>query len=123
MSTEHPTPPEFPVPPSPRLVQALLAGAALGLLLLVALIILALTHVTDLSTTVAANQRADTNALCALRADLQTRVSTTQDFLLKHPNGIPGIPAPVLRSGIVNEQRTILALSPISCPVSEPPAR
>jgi hypothetical protein len=60
-------------------------------------------------------QRANTAALCALRGDLEARVQSSNDFLLKHPRGIPGITAATIRSTIVNEQRTITALSPIRC--------
>jgi hypothetical protein len=62
-----------------------------------------------------ANQQA-TDSLCALRADLQTRVATSKQFLKEHPNGIPGIPAKTFRDGIKNQERTIRALSGLSCP-------
>jgi hypothetical protein len=68
-----------------------------------------------LSTSVAANQQADTQALCALRADLQTRVNSTNAFLVTHPHGIPGISAATLRSGVAGQERTIRALSTINC--------
>lgn len=107
---------ERPAPELPELAprwqrQVLGAGAVLGLLVIIVLLV-------RLSVTVAANQAADTNALCALRGDLRTRVNSTTEFLKGHPHGIPGISAATLRSGIVNEQHTITALAPISCPRS-----
>jgi hypothetical protein len=90
-------------------------------LLLLAVVLLSIVTIRNYSAigtaqhAVAANQRSDTKALCALRADLQTRVNSTNAFLKGHPHGIPGISAATLRSGIVNQQHTIMALSTISC--------
>jgi hypothetical protein len=55
------------------------------------------------------------NALCSLRADLERRVEVSQDFLRENPDGIPGISAEVIRTGILNQQRTINALSGLDC--------
>jgi hypothetical protein len=57
-----------------------------------------------------------TAALCALRSDLEQRVASSEAFLRRHPHGILGISAKDIRTGIVNQQRTILALSGIDCP-------
>jgi hypothetical protein len=57
----------------------------------------------------------NTDALCALRGDLERRVASSQQFLVKHPAGIPGIPVQTIRNGIVNQQRTINALSSLKC--------
>lgn len=55
-------------------------------------------------------------ALCALRVDIDQRIAGSQDFLKKHPNGIPGlIPAGVIRVNIRNSQRTRKALDVLSC--------
>lgn len=54
-------------------------------------------------------------ALCALRNDLEVRVSTSQVFLAEHPHGIPGVPVQSIRDGIANQQRTIAALSDLDC--------
>lgn len=56
-----------------------------------------------------------TAALCALRADLQRRVTSSRAFLAAHPNGLAEIPATTIRDGVANEQRTIAALSDIDC--------
>ena len=60
---------------------------------------------------------ADSNgdALCALRADLEKRVESSQQFLIDHPDGIAGIPARTIREGIENQRRTIDALGDLSC--------
>jgi exoribonuclease II len=62
------------------------------------------------------NQLHDTQALCAFRDDIQTRVTSGLNFLISHPKGIAGISAQTLRVGIVNEQHTLAALHPLVCP-------
>jgi hypothetical protein len=54
-------------------------------------------------------------ALCTLRGDLEQRVQSSRDFLRDHPKGIPGIPIATIKQGIDNQQRTIDALSSLSC--------
>jgi len=61
-----------------------------------------------------ANQTTD--ALCALRHDLQVRIDGSREFLADHPHGIPGVSAKTIRDGIDNQRRTIVALSGIDCP-------
>jgi hypothetical protein len=56
-----------------------------------------------------------TRALCALRADLERRVESSQAFLVEHPGGIPGISVKTIQSGIKNQRATIRALQGISC--------
>ena len=60
-------------------------------------------------------QESNRDALCALRGDLEKRVSNSQKFLSENPEGIPGISATTIRDGIANQQRTIAALRGISC--------
>lgn len=110
-----PPAPELPQPPSQLLVLALRIGAAFGLLVIITLLVLGLAHVNGLSTTVAGNQRADTRALCALREDLQTRVTTARTILSLHPGGVAGISAATVNATVANEQHTITALSSINC--------
>lgn len=55
------------------------------------------------------------DSLCALRLDLERRVESQLRFLAEHPDGIPGIPAKTIRTGIDNQQRTISALHGLSC--------
>jgi hypothetical protein len=57
----------------------------------------------------------NTDALCALRHDLERRVASSQAFLDKHPAGIPGIPVQTIKDGLVNQQRTITALGDLRC--------
>jgi hypothetical protein len=59
--------------------------------------------------------RVTTAALCALRTDLELRAASSRRFLADHPDGIPGIPAKVIRDGISNQERTITALRGIDC--------
>jgi hypothetical protein len=50
-----------------------------------------------------------------LKADLQTRIDQGHRFLSTHPNGIPGIPASVLRQSIHNQEATLSALHSLDC--------
>lgn len=75
-------------------------------------------------------------ALCALRTDVQLRVSTTEEqvaatsrFLAEHPNGTPGFSAAAIRasldgqrSSLEGQRRTVAALSGLKCPplINEP---
>lgn len=54
-------------------------------------------------------------ALCALRADLDKRIASSERFLRKNPEGIPGIPASVIRQGLENSRRTRAALEILNC--------
>lgn len=57
-----------------------------------------------------------TEALCALRSDLQARVEGSRRFLRDHPDGFLGVSAKEIRDAAANQQRTIAALSGIDCP-------
>jgi hypothetical protein len=62
------------------------------------------------------NEGSETHeAICALTADLEIRTDSTRRFLAQHPKGIPGIPATTLRESLQNQERTIDALSVVSC--------
>lgn len=63
------------------------------------------------------NSKADqTNkVLCIFRADLETRVKTSQKFLLEHPKGIAGFPASAIRVSVEGQLRTIAALGNLQC--------
>lgn len=61
--------------------------------------------------TVATNKE----ALCSVRQDFERRVETSQQFLIDHPKGTPGIPTSILRRSIDDQKRTIEALQIISC--------
>lgn len=56
------------------------------------------------------------SALCSFRADLDQRVSGSQQFLRDNPNGIPGVSKTVIENGILNEQLTIQSLASLKCP-------
>lgn len=55
------------------------------------------------------------DAVCLLRADLQTRVTTGNQFLRDHPEGALGISASDLQRSLDNQQATIDALSEAGC--------
>lgn len=54
-------------------------------------------------------------ALCALRADLKTRIASSEKFLADHPNGFAGIPAAQIQTSLDGQQRTVIALSILKC--------
>lgn len=55
-------------------------------------------------------------AVCALVADLEERTEGTKTFLTAHPQGIPGLASgSQLRESLHNQQRTLDALSVITC--------
>ena len=54
--------------------------------------------------------------VCALVADLEVRTEGTRHFLEEYPRGTPGIPASALRESLHNQERTLDALSVVSCP-------
>jgi hypothetical protein len=55
------------------------------------------------------------DALCTLRADLQTRVSQSELFLADHPQGAFGFTPTQIRQQIQNQQNTIDSLEPLHC--------
>lgn len=54
-------------------------------------------------------------ALCVFKHDLEVRAAGSRAFLREHPDGIPGIPASLIRNGLMNQQRTIDSLSNLNC--------
>lgn len=62
-----------------------------------------------------ASNRTD-KALCTFVADLERRVESSQEFLDRHPGGIPGISGLEIRRSIENQKRTLKALSGLNCP-------
>ena len=73
-------------------------------------------RIDDLSRQTSRDAKVTTAALCALRSDLERRVTSSRAFLAEHPRGIPGISAKVIRDGVRNQESTIRALSGIDCP-------
>lgn len=62
------------------------------------------------------NEGSETHdAICALTADLEARTEASRRFLDAHPHGIFGIPAATIRESLQNQERTIDALSVVSC--------
>jgi hypothetical protein len=60
--------------------------------------------------------RNNTDGLCTLRNEAATRVQTSQEYLIDHPNGSKEIPLGVIKLSIANSQRTVDALRNIRCP-------
>jgi hypothetical protein len=70
------------------------------------------------SVRVTSDEYRTTGALCALRADLQTRVTSGESFLKTHPKGFAGISRPVIESSLSGQRHTIRALALLICPRS-----
>lgn len=60
------------------------------------------------------------NSLCTFRADLEKRADQSQAFLDDHPEGFPGIPAPVIQNSIDNQRRTLDSLRSLNCAKETP---
>jgi hypothetical protein len=57
-----------------------------------------------------------TEALCALRADLDLRINASNELLDENPRGpIFGIPRSVIEMSVTNSRRTRKALSDLNC--------
>jgi hypothetical protein len=56
-------------------------------------------------------------AVCNLRSDLQRRVATSEEFVVKHPEEIEklGFTITQVQKEIANQNRTLMALSVVSC--------
>lgn len=89
------------------------------LMLLVGLVIL-LVQV-DTNRRLSREGRQAHGALCVFKADLARRAAGGRDFLAAHPNGIPGIPAGVIRASVINQQATLDSLKSLTCP--DPPEK
>jgi hypothetical protein len=88
----------------------------------VALVLIALAVVGGLAyyihkTRALAQQNSQTTvALCALRADLDLRIASSNELLTDHPRGpIFGIPRSVIEMSVANSKRTREALSDLDC--------
>jgi hypothetical protein len=55
-------------------------------------------------------------ALCELRYNIERRVQTSEQFLVDHPEGIPGIPKSTIVQGITDQKENLKALTILSCP-------
>lgn len=56
-----------------------------------------------------------TNAICALRTDLESRTKQGKEYVKDHPHGIAGISASSIKESIHNQERSIKALGNLSC--------
>lgn len=66
--------------------------------------------------TAKSNESTETHeAICALSSDLEQRTEGSRDFLRKHPNGAFGFSASSIRESVLNQERTIDALSIVNC--------
>lgn len=69
--------------------------------------------------------RDNQDALCVFRADLQQRISTTQEFLIKNKSEepIPGVTRQTLLTNLQGQVRTVKAFSNLNCPALPPVKR
>ena len=66
------------------------------------------------------NGRTTNKALCALRADLAQRAFTATEYLNKNPTAVSEVQRRVIVGGIINQQRTIVALKDLDCSDNAP---
>jgi hypothetical protein len=85
------------------------------LVVITGLVVLALANQQATTHEVRANQRNNTQALCAYRDDIERRYDTSVKFLLAHPKGFAGISVGTLRVAVLNEASTLKALNSLTC--------
>lgn len=105
------TDPVGPTPGAARLIAQIKRSLHLLVIATVVLFVVEVASVGYFATVAAKNQ----DALCTLRDDLQVRIDQSNAFLRSHPHGAFGIPAAVIQQQINNSQRSIDALSNLSC--------
>lgn len=54
--------------------------------------------------------------VCAFRADLESRVKASEQYLADHPGGVFGLSPAQLRSSLDGQRRTVAALQAVTCP-------
>jgi hypothetical protein len=54
-------------------------------------------------------------ALCAFRDDLQARYDNGVEFLVDHPDGIPGVSAEILQRSLASQKRALESLKGLPC--------
>lgn len=57
-----------------------------------------------------------TEGVCAFRNDVEARVDASKQYLIDHPKGTRDISVDILKNTIANGQRSVKALSKVSCP-------
>jgi hypothetical protein len=57
-----------------------------------------------------------TRAICNVGDTYRHQITDTKAFLAKHPNGIPGISAAILRKTITDAQTRVADLADVRCP-------
>lgn len=55
------------------------------------------------------------DALCVFKGDIEQRAQASRDFLADNPDGLPGIPASVIRTSLANQQKTVDSLRTLDC--------
>lgn len=55
-------------------------------------------------------------ALCSLRRNIQRQIAASEEFLVKNPNGIAGVPAKLIQDGIDRQKVTVKSLQNLECP-------
>jgi len=85
-----------------------------GLVIATVVLFIAVTAVGGYAYVVADQNR---QAVCNLRTDLQHRVKTSEEFVIKHPEALKqfGITKAQAAKEVSNQKRTLDALSVVSC--------
>ena len=91
------------------------AVVVLSVLVAMVLVIGSVIAIVEAETSSSDRSTSTKTALCALRADVQSRVDQGEALLAAHPNGFAGIPAKTIKSSTDNSKRTVKALSSLNC--------
>lgn len=99
------------------------AGAFVAMTVVMTLMLGVVGFQVDKNRTLARQGQLAHDALCALNQRNIDRIATSRQFLREHPDGIPGIPAKIIRDGIKADQSTVNVLNHTlgECPPPTPP--
>jgi hypothetical protein len=84
--------------------------------LVAVLLVLAIAYATSERNRIEDHQEQVTVALCNFREDIQRRYDTTVQFIVDHPDGIPGISVADLQRSADNLAATLQSLRDLPCP-------
>lgn len=76
---------------------------------------LAMYHEIENNAAAAREAEATHAALCALRENVRIRRDRAVEFLIKNPEGIPGIPRPLIQQSIDDRNQTLFSLRLLRC--------
>ena len=109
----------MPLSEKNRAFTASLLSTAATLIVAIVFYVLISDEQANLAATVARTVKAErdaTRALCNIRGSYDQQILASEQFLVNHPHGIPGIPAALIVKGIRDDRQRRDALADVNCP-------